>query len=223
MLTILPLLRGSSHDPAALPPSFFPSERPLFSGTGAGAFAVRRPRPVRRIGARLHTKAPLYIILIAAMLVAGMRLIWPKYGPELIVNYTHSEPDGIYRLKRVELSKLQAGQMVAFPVPEQFRELVIERGWVNAGHPLMKHVGALAGDLVCIADDGLRINSAFVGPVFTVDSMGQPMPRVRGCMMIGEGQFFPISTHTDKSFDGRYIGPQPLSAVVGVLYPVWTF
>ncbi len=195
----------------------------MVSRNGAGTMAAGGPQQkgVKRF--KLHTRTPFYIIGGLALFILAVRLLWPMFGPELIFNYTHSEPYGIYKLERVDPSKIKRGAMVTFPVPEPFRQLVTERGWVNPGHPLMKGIGALEGDEVCVTDTELRINGKVMGPVFTVDSLGRPMPSVRGCMKIKPGEFFPLSTYTEKSFDGRYLGPQPLSSVIGELEPVWTF
>ena len=82
---------------------------------------------------------------------------------------------------------------------------------------------ALAGDQVCIFDDHFEVNRRTLGPVYIVDSTGSPMPRIRGCFVIESGSFFPASTYNPRSFDGRYIGPQPLAAVKGEARALWTF
>lgn len=194
----------------------------MVSRNGAGAVGAGGPQQAGVKRFKLQTKTPFYVIAVLALVVLMVRLLWPTFGPELIFNYTHSEPYGVYKLERVNYQP-RRGAMVAFPVPEQFRELVTERGWVNPGHPLMKGIGALEGDEVCVTDTELRINGKIIGPVFMVDSQGRAMPSVRGCMTIKAGEFFPLSTFTEKSFDGRYIGPQPLAVILGELEPVWTF
>jgi conjugative transfer signal peptidase TraF len=195
----------------------------MVSGNDAGPMSTDGPQPKGLKRFRIYSWIPFYIIGGAVALILTVRLLWPAFGPELMLNYTHSEPYGIYRLERIPAGQLTRGMMVAFPVPESFRDLVVERGWVNAGHPLMKQIGALAGDEVCMSDSSLRINGQRMGPVFTVDSLGRAMPSVRGCMKVKPGEFFPLSTFDEKSFDGRYIGAVPLSAITGKLEPLWTF
>lgn len=195
----------------------------MVSRDGAGAMAAGGPQPKGLKRFKLQTRVPFYIIGGLVVLVLAVRVLWPVFGPELIFNYTHSEPYGIYEVHRLEAKQYRRGSMVVFPVPEPFRELVTQRGWVNPGHPLMKGIGALEGDEVCVSDTELKINRKVMGPVYAVDSLGRAMPSVRGCLTIKPGEFFPLSTYTEKSFDGRYIGPQPLSSIVGELEPVWTF
>lgn len=194
----------------------------MVSRHGAGAVGSEGPQPARVKGLKLKNRTPLYVILAFAALVVLGPMAWRAFGPEWIINYTHSEPYGIYKLSRRH-GQLQRGQMVAFPVPRQLAEMVVERGYLNPGHPLMKSVGALSGDTVCLSDTELRINGRVIGPVFVVDSSGRSLPKVRGCRTVGPGEFFPLSTYTAKSFDGRYMDVQPIEAVIGTLEPVWTF
>ena len=194
----------------------------MVSGNGAGAVEAKRPSSAW-LSRRVKTKAPFVIIAVCAAIVVIVRVAWVNWGPELIINYTHSEPYGIYRVNKLQTVAYQRGMMVLLPVPESVKALVVERGWLNPGHPLMKQVGAIAGDDVCISDTEIEVNGASYGPIFRVDSLGRDMPKMRGCFTIVAGQFLPLSNFTEKSFDGRYIGPQPLAAVLGQVEPVWIF
>ena len=50
------------------------------------------------------------------------------------------------------------------------------------------------------------INDVIVGPVFAEDSRGRPLPRIEGCRRLKNGEFLPLSTFKERSFDGRYYG-----------------
>jgi type IV secretory pathway protease TraF len=76
---------------------------------------------------------------------------------------------------------------------------------------------------VCISDTQTIINGRIIGPVLSVDSAGRPLPRIRGCLRISPGYFLPLSTAVPNSFDGRYMGQQPLRAVLGEVHPLWIF
>lgn len=172
---------------------------------------------------RVKTYTPFYVIAVVALVILSIRIVYPRIGPALIRNDTASEPRGFYWLEQHSSSNYKRGQLVAFPVPATFRSLVYGRHWLREGTPLMKQIGALEGDLVCIDHVQARVNGRLIGKIFEVDSQGRPLPELRGCFPILPGYFLPISTYIDNSFDGRYMGPQPLTSVIGELHPIWTF
>ncbi|HXQ29453.1 MAG TPA: S26 family signal peptidase [Gemmatimonadales bacterium] len=171
----------------------------------------------------VKTLRPFVVIGTAAVSVLAVRLAWAAWGPSLLINTTVSEPVGVYWVKHRTSAEYTRGMRVTFPVALAYQGLVVERGWLAPGIPLIKHIGALAGDCVCIGEDHAAINGAAVGPVFTIDSAGRPLPTLRGCLTVPSGYFLPLSTTIPNSFDGRYIGVQPLSAILGEAIPVWIF
>lgn len=161
----------------------------------------------------------IFIGSAAAFVLAG-RLLWPALGVPLLINTTASEPRGIYRVAR--RPAYTRGMLVVLPVPASVASLVIDRGWLARGVPLIKGVGAVAGDHVCVTDEVVTVNGDIVGPVYTRDSDGRPLPVVRGCERVPAGEFWPLSAYALKSFDGRYMGAQPVSSILGEAVPVWT-
>ncbi len=156
----------------------------------------------------------------AATFVLAMRLLWPALGVPLLINTTVSEPRGIYRVAR--RPAYSRGMLVVLPVPASVAALVTDRGWLARGVPLIKGVGAVAGDRVCVTDEAVTVNGSLVGPVYARDSNGRPLPVIRGCERVPAGEFWPLSAYALKSFDGRYMGAQPVSSILGEAVPVWT-
>ncbi len=155
--------------------------------------------------------------------VATVTLAWRALGVPMVINPTVSEPQGFYRIVSHAAADYRRGMVVVFPVPMPFRSLVYGRGWLKTDVPLMKNIGAVAGDEVCVRDDHFEVNGKTQGPVATVDRTGAELPRLRGCFRIAEGYFFPISRYHERSFDGRYMGAQPLAVITGEARPLWTF
>jgi conjugative transfer signal peptidase TraF len=172
---------------------------------------------------RIHTYAPFYVLAGAALGISLIVATWPHWGPSLLINATRSEPTGFYRLVSHEPQEYRRGMSVVFAVPDTYRELVYARGWLPDGVPLLKTIVALAGDRVCVYEERFEVNGRTLGPVYVLDSSGAAMPRIRGCFEIKQGYFFPASTYNPRSFDGRYIGAQPLSVLRGEARPLWTF
>ena len=54
------------------------------------------------------------------------------------------------------------------------------------------------------------------------DGRGRPLPVWQGCRVLAAGEIFVMNWQSADSFDGRYFGPIPSSAVIGDAIPVWT-
>jgi conjugative transfer signal peptidase TraF len=176
---------------------------------------MRRPK--------VHTVVPICTFVGAALCVTVIVASWREWGPRLLINATRSEPMGFYRLISHEQRDFRRGMTIVFPVPPAFQGMVYGRGWLREGVPFLKTIMGLPGDRVCVDDTHFEVNGRPLGPVYTVDSAGAPMPRIRGCFAIPPGYFFPASTYHPRSFDGRYIGPQPLTVLGGEARALWTF
>jgi len=68
------------------------------------------------------------------------------------------------------------GLLVVFPPPASVAALLITRGSLAHQTPLLKPVVAMAGDTVCVQDDGVFIAGHFVAPMATIDCLGRPLP-----------------------------------------------
>jgi conjugative transfer signal peptidase TraF len=166
---------------------------------------------------------PFLVIAVAGALIVLGRLAYPVLGPPLLINHTASEPRGLYWLEIHDSKSYARGQLVAMSTPPGFRTLIESRGWAPDGGSLLKGVAALEGDLVCTNDHEVTINGRRMGPISSMDSAGRPLPELRGCYSVPEGEFLPLSTLIPNSFDGRYMGPQPLWLIRGEAHRLWTF
>jgi conjugative transfer signal peptidase TraF len=170
---------------------------------------------------RLTNKTPLYVgagVLSALLAAQGLSSVSP---PTLILNYTASMPLGIYQ--RVPIHTWRHGMVVVITPSSSDKALIAARGWLMKTGVLIKPIGALPGDQVCIQNDTVTVNGKAVGPVFAKDSHGLPLPVIRGCFVLPQGTVFPLSTHSAHSFDGRYFGAIPMAQVLGEARPVWIF
>lgn len=170
---------------------------------------------------KIKSKVPLIMIVIILPLLFLADTFMSKQ-PRYYINLSPSEPRGLYKVEAFHGS-LQTGDMVIFDVPEQVRPYVYGRDWVPADRPLLKHVGAIPGDVFCVTDTAAYINGGYLGPVSMVDSKGRPMPVLRGSYQIEEGYFFPVATMQARSFDGRYFGAVPTNLIRNKVIPVITF
>mgnify|MGYP002400845765 CR=1 FL=1 len=161
-------------------------------------------------------------MVVVFLLLAALQLLGTRFPRVFWLNLTDSEPIGLYRLHPLQGGVLR-GEIVIMEVPVEFRRYVYGRGWLPEGWPLLKHVGAVAGDCYCVGNGRFIVNGNFIGPVFLFDKEGDPLPKVEGCREVPAGYFLPVATRIPRSFDGRYMGVVKLSAIQGVARPILTF
>lgn len=138
---------------------------------------------------------------------------------QFILNLSSSVPLGVYFLNGSE--NYMRGDLVLFDVPDNAKSLIYGRGFLPEGWPLIKKIGALPGDRVCI-DETLTINGTILGPVLKADNKSRALPQMRGCFSVAPGYFFPIAT-TARTIDGRYFGPVAINTIKGKATPIFIF
>lgn len=163
-----------------------------------------------------------YQVIIIAMFSFLVGLVLAVRRVPCYLNLSNSEPWGIYRLSPFDGHFIR-GELVIMEVPVQARPYVYGRGWLPEGGLLLKSIGAVPGDQVMIASDGILINQQYSGPVYNQDSQGKPLPELRGSFRIQPGYFLPLATAIPNSFDGRYFGPVPLRMILGKAKPILIF
>jgi conjugative transfer signal peptidase TraF len=142
-------------------------------------------------------------------------------GQSYYINASHSVPLGFYRI--LPHNKINVGDLVIFDTPQGVHPYIYGRRWLPDGWPLIKYVGAGEGDTYAVLNGIFTIHGRYAGPVYERDSQGKALPYIGGRYRVERNTFLPISTHIDNSFDGRYFGTVPLSAIKGKLKPIWTF
>jgi len=166
---------------------------------------------------RLYGLAASAIMLAT---IAGAAI--PMSGHELVFNDSPSVPRGLYWI-RLGAEPRERGEYVVFLPPDTAATLIYGREWLPRSMPLLKPVGGVEGDSYCVTSERFIVNDIDAGPVYFVDARGLPLPQIRGCRRVGHREFLPVSSHIDRSFDGRYMGAVSMSNVLGSGHPLLTF
>lgn len=116
---------------------------------------------------------------------------------------------------------LSVGSIVLTTLPPDAAALAAQRGYLPARVPLLKRVGAVAPQEVCITGRVVRIDGVPSAAVLPADRWGRPLPSWQQCRHLEPGELFLLSVTNPASFDSRYFGPVSTSAVIGVAHPVW--
>jgi conjugative transfer signal peptidase TraF len=143
-------------------------------------------------------------------------LIKPALAPLYVLNLSPSVPVGLYRL---EGRHPHRGGLAVIRLSQPWRDLAASRGYLSTGASLIKPVAALAGDRVCRSDGRITINGRLAALAQPADNSGRVLPEWEGCKTLVEGELFLLSG-TEGSFDGRYFGVTPRSALIANAVPV---
>ena len=162
--------------------------------------------------------ATLLAMLGAAVVVVSTIAVRP--APRYIWNASESVPIGLYRLHPT--GRLAVTQLVAVEPPEPLATFLEDRCYLQRGIPLLKRVLALPGHTVCRDQLAVTVDKIERGAAREHDRSGRPLPIWQGCRVIADGEVFLMNWRSADSFDGRYFGALPTSAIIGTVQPLWT-
>ena len=134
-----------------------------------------------------------------------LSLCWFRFNVE------PSVPRGVYRLHAIR-APLTRGMLVILPVPESVQR------WHSRWVPLLKPIAAVAGEVVCVDEDGLHIGAESYGRVYT-EAGGYRLPHITGCLTVGEGEVF-VASQGYRSLDSRYFGSVRVQDITAWATPV---
>lgn len=173
------------------------SRRVLFAGMGIGLAALCAP---------------------AFMPLSAHERVFVVYNP------TDSVPRGWYRVGRIDsVNSLHVGGIVLARLPAGVAAFAGQRGYLPSGVPILKRVGAVAPQSVCVRDQVVLIDGAVAATTRTHDGARRPLQAWQHCRLLAGGELFLLSDTNPASFDSRYFGPIAASAVLGIAQPLWTW
>lgn len=164
-------------------------------------------------------KRPVILLLAAmglASLAAPSVAVLPAW---LIWNASASVPLGLYRVERP--TGLEIGDLVAVMPPAPLAAFMVARGYIGADVPLLKQVAGLPGQRVCRTGATVTVDDVVLGEALPRDRLGRDLPDWQGCRLLQDGEIFLMNREVRDSLDGRYFGPLPADAVIGMARPIW--
>lgn len=163
-------------------------------------------------------------MLVACMAIGAAALCVPalvKFPARLVYNPSDSVARGWYRIGSPD--SLHVGGIVLVRLPAGVAALAAQRGYLSAGVPLLKRIGAVVPQSVCVEEGPVRIDGVAVAAVLAEDGVSRPLSPWAQCRALSEGELFLLSNTHPASFDSRYFGPVDASAVIGSAHPLWTW
>lgn len=143
----------------------------------------------------------------------------------LRINVSPSLPVGLY-------ISTDSGSLVEFCPAEPFASVALARGYrtpgacADGGAPLLKPVIATTGDAVNTSANGLDVNNIRIpnSAPLAADSEGRPLTHWPfGRYTVSVGTVWVASSYNGRSFDSRYFGPVPVTAIRGRVKPLLSF
>ncbi len=171
----------------------------------------------------MNTRAHRWgVVLLTVLGIAA--LAWPSdHTPaaRLVYNPSDSVPLGWYRIGPP--GSLHVGNIVLARLPADAAALAAQRGYLPEHIPVLKRIGAMSPQQVCIEKHIVRIDGVAVAGLHRVDGRGRPLSAWQECRRLHDGELFLLSSTNPASFDSRYFGPIAVSAVIGSAQPLWTW
>jgi conjugative transfer signal peptidase TraF len=170
----------------------------------------------------------VYIITTAAFACLIAIATPALFGRRLWVNPSISAPRGVYWLTPAQ--RVDVGDFVLVCVPAAAERLGVQRGYLQPGKcpggaaPEMKHVAAIAGDVVAIGASGVSVDGRVLPHSRTLarDTDGRVLTRWNAPTHRLRGNEIWLYSDVALGYDSRYFGPAPARAVLGALHPLFT-
>ncbi|MGJ7491422.1 S26 family signal peptidase [Variovorax sp. ZT4R33] len=142
----------------------------------------------------------------------------------IVYNPSDSVARGWYRITPdVGPDSLRVGSIVLVQLPTDVAAFAAQRDYLPDGVPILKRIGAVAPQSVCVREQVVRIDGADVATARSHDGARRPLPAWAQCRHLAENELFLLSDTNPASFDSRYFGPINASVVLGVAAPLWTW
>ena len=165
--------------------------------------------------------------LLACMVLAVASLAAPlavQLPVRIVFNPSASVARGWYRVDAVsDATSLHAGSIVLARLPASVAAFAAQRGYLPGGVPILKRIGAVAPQAVCVVDRLVWIDGVPVAAVLAHDGARRSLHPWAQCRALIEGELFFLSDTHPASFDSRYFGPVDAAALLGIARPLWTW
>jgi conjugative transfer signal peptidase TraF len=161
---------------------------------------------------------PLIFSIMFIVLVGFLVNNIKKLGYSMIYSATASMPRGFYLI--VPIYNIKRYDIVEFKPPQAALLFAQKRKWIPASGLMIKYIFAIPGDTVCVRNNVVLINHKKIGRVYDSYADGRPLPQIHICNKLNLGQYFVMSTKSERSFDSRYFGVITLNNILGIVLPI---
>jgi len=175
------------------------------------------------------------IVLFALLSFPVLGLMMSNPPPFLFVNVSKSAALGLW-VRKPARSPLEKGSFYALCLPVPVAKVALSKRYLIyikkspcPGHVpmVLKRIVALPGDRIELSPAGLRIEDSPLIPgtqIRHTDSKGRTLSHMSyGSRTIRDGEIFLLGENLDISWDSRYYGPVPESAIRFAVTPLFVW
>lgn len=156
-------------------------------------------------------------VLFAAMGIGRAAMCSPAFMPmsvhervHLVYNPTDSVPRGWYQVGSISsAAALHVDSIVLARLPRDVAAFAGQRGYLPKGVPILKRVGAIAPQSVCVREQVVLIDGAVAATARTQDGARRPLQAWQHCRLLARGELFLLRDTNPAPFDSRYFAPSP--------------
>jgi len=164
-------------------------------------------------------------MLLVCMSLGLAALIAPtlwRVQARVVYNPSDSVALGWYRIDpNVGSGALHVGSIVLARLPVSVAAFAAQRGYLPSRVPILKRIGAVAPQSVCVREQVVRIDGEAVATARLHDVAHRALSAWTQCRPLAENELFLLSDTNLASFDSRYFDPIDASAVLGIAHPLW--
>lgn len=155
--------------------------------------------------------------IIFVAMTASVAVLW-YVGVR--VNWTRSEPLGVYRIHPI-VEPLRVGQKIEFCPPVRRYPFMLQGRCPGGTDPFFKEIVGVPGDWVTVTASGVTVNGVMLPNSrphrHARSDPSIALPVLRGTFRLGPGQYWTYGSGLPaESFDSRYWGPVGIGSVRGV-------
>ena len=168
---------------------------------------------------------------LGVTIAIGSAAMFALYSWGVRLNLSPSVPVGLYVSQHIDaVQPVRRGSLVAVCLPAGVAAWGRSRGYLHRGScvdgsaPVGKPVFAVDGDTVSVDSTGLTLDGEPVPKTEPLlhDTDGRRLPRIAdGQYIVRRGDVWLVSTYSARSWDSRYYGPVPATAIMSLLRPIW--
>ena len=144
-----------------------------------------------------------------------------RIAARFIYNPSASAPRGWYRVSPAQ--GLKVDDYVLVNLPFSAKRLAAERHYLPETVPLLKRIGALSDQFVCVRGHSLWINGELTATALSHDGQGRELIGWHDCRVLAPDEILLVSRDSSDSFDSRYFGPIRSVQVIGKASPLWVW
>ena len=132
----------------------------------------------------MNARVGTFAVMLSGVVVVAFSA-FVRQSPTLVWNASDSVPVGLYRVHST--GQVAIHDLVAILPPPSLARVLSEGGYLPRGVPMLKHVAALGGQIVCRRGLVVTVEGDPAAVAQEHDRRGRLLPVWQGCHVLSDG------------------------------------